>query len=536
MARSANFRFACRRRRRAAALAAVALAGTALVPLYADDATLQNNLQRSRVDGRAQLVPAPIVLPDLGDPASSDLTPAAEREAGERVMREIRRDPDYLPDELLSDYLNTVGGRLVAAAKRARISGAAITFDNGYQLFGVRDRSINAFALPGGYIGVHTGLLAATDNEAELASVLAHEIGHVTQRHIARMVGAQQRNGMIAAATLLLGLLAATRSPDAAQALIIGGQALAVDNQLSFSRGAEREADRVGFQILDAAGYDVNAMARFFERLQRANALREAGAPGYLRTHPLTQERIAEIEDRARMTVRRVPPVSSDFALMRVRAQVLQMTTQGDWTMLRAQFETQRARATSPLATAAAEYGIALASQRLDDAPRAMRALEAARAALPDTTGVSAAAFDLLAVELALAQRQYPQALRLSALALQRQPTSRAALVVRIRTLLAAGQPAPAAELATQQTRRDPLYPSWWNLLAQADAALGQRAGQHRALAEDYALQGAWGAALDQLRLARAAGDADFYQLSEIDVRERQFKQSQLDERSAQKR
>ncbi len=229
-------------------------------------------------------------LPDLGDPSTASLSPDMERRLGDRIMRDIRRDTDYVSDPLLNDYLNALGYRLVQAARRQNVAGSngEGTFATGFELFGVRDRSINAFALPGGYIGVHTGLLVQSETESELASVLGHEIGHVMQRHIARGIPKQDESMWIALASMVLAGLAATKSGDAAAALAMGGQGAAVANQLSFSRGAEREADRVGFQIMTAAGFDPQGMPDFFSRLQRVTGISDNSIPAYVRTHPLT--------------------------------------------------------------------------------------------------------------------------------------------------------------------------------------------------------------------------------------------------------
>ena len=176
-------------------------------------------------------------------PAQQELVAGAERKIGDQIMAQIRRDPDYLDDPESTEYLNHLGYQLVSVS-------AARSQD--FQFFLVRDPMINAFALPGGFIGVHIGLIAITRHESELAGVLAHEIGHVSQRHIARMLGSQKESMAIQIGALLLAILAAraggSSGGDLAQAAIIGGQAAAMQQQLNFSRDAEREADRVGFR------------------------------------------------------------------------------------------------------------------------------------------------------------------------------------------------------------------------------------------------------------------------------------------------
>jgi predicted Zn-dependent protease len=212
-----------------------------------------------------------LVIPDMGDPGADVLSTLDERKIGERIMHEIRRDPDYLNDWPIYDFLNAMERRLLQAAKKQQLGGANAqgSAAYSYEIFAVRDPSINAFALPGGFIGFHTGLLVAAETESEVASVMGHETGHVLQRHIARSLDKQGTNSIIALAGLVLGALAASRNPQAAAGLIQGGQAYAIQSQLSYSRDAEREADRVGFQILDASDYDVNGAPAFFQRLQK---------------------------------------------------------------------------------------------------------------------------------------------------------------------------------------------------------------------------------------------------------------------------
>ena len=182
-------------------------------------------------------------------------------------MREVRRDPAYLDDPVLQEYLLSIWQPLVAAARQQGDITPDIEANFAWEAFLVRDRSVNAFALPGGFVGVHLALIALTGAADELASVLAHELTHVTQRHIARSVTASSRQSLLALAGMIVGLIAASRanSPDAAQAAIMGSQAAAIQGQLNFSRDMEREADRIGMSVLGQAGFAPSGMARMFE-------------------------------------------------------------------------------------------------------------------------------------------------------------------------------------------------------------------------------------------------------------------------------
>ncbi|XOD05131.1 M48 family metalloprotease [Burkholderia sp. 22PA0099] len=489
-------------------------------------------------------------LPDLGDGSGGALTPQAERRLGERVMREVRRDPDYLDDWLVRDYLDTVAAKLSAAAAAQFIGGERPDFD----LFPMRDPQINAFSLPGGFIGVNSGLVIMTRTESELASVLGHEMGHVLQRHIARMIGANEKSGYAALASMLVGVLAGVlaRSGDLGSAIALGGQAYLVDNQLRFSRGAEREADRVGFQLLAGAGYDPYGMPGFFERLDRST-MGDAGVPEYVRTHPLTTDRIADMDDRARRAPYRQPRQSAEYALVRARLRILQPHTPSD---IAAEVRRMRGELDDRVApnVAANWYGIALGQMLLGNLDDADRALAAARerfetvqrdegavaAAMPNSSSASNASnapstpsLDVLAAEIARRAGRTVDAVRLAQRAQQRWPGSHAAIVVHLQALVAAKRFGEAQALAQRQADADPRQPDWWAWLAQAAQGNGDAILRRRAQAEKLALDGAWPSAIRQLREARDDKAVSFYEQSIITARlhdfERRYKEEQDD-------
>ncbi len=240
-------------------------------------------------------------LPALGDSDSADFSVGAERKIGDEIMREIRIDPDYMDDPLLLEYVESIWEPLVAAARRLGNITADIDQRFSWQPFLVRDPSVNAFALPGGFVGVHLGLIAITASRDELASVLGHEMSHVSQRHIARSITGNSRRSLVSLAALIIGLLAASRSnsPDAINAVVTGTQAATLQGQLNFSRDMEREADRIGSQVMTAGGFAPGGMAAMFEKMDASTRLNDFGGFPYLRTHPLTVERIGEARSRA---------------------------------------------------------------------------------------------------------------------------------------------------------------------------------------------------------------------------------------------
>lgn len=469
-------------------------------------------------------------LPSLGQSSAADLSPAMEHKLGERVMREIRADPDYLSDLLLSDYVNALGGKLVAATRKVGLDAS-----QSFEFFVVRDSGINAFSLPGGFIGINTGLIVATRTESELASVIGHETGHVLQHHIARMLGQQSQNSWIALGGMLLGLLAGigARSPDLGMGIAMGGQGLAVDRQLRFSRDAEREADRVGFQLLQAAGFDTYAMPTFFERLQRADSINEAGVPEYVRTHPLTTDRIADMLNRSRTAAYRQPVQSPEYAFVRARSLVLQQKSASDYAAIAdAQRTAIRTQTTSNVA--AAWYAVALAEFKQRRWVPAREALEKSRAAFGGT-GPGTPSLAVLASDIARLSGQPDEALRVAAQARAAFPLSQAADMAYADALVASQRIPDATKFLQAQVERYRSEPIWWRALAGALAAAGKRARQHEALAEQYALQGQWMAAVSQLKLAREAGDASFYEMSVIDARLHEFQRRYKDDKEDEK-
>ncbi len=443
-------------------------------------------------------------LPDLGDSASADLSPVAEQKIGAQIMRDIRwHDPAYLRDAEVEDYLNALGDRLVSAG-----AGAGLPFE----FFGVSDPSLNAFAMPGGKIGVHTGLIQAAQAESELAGVLSHEIAHVTQRHIARMVGQQGRTGMLMLASLLVAVLAAKSSAQVSQAAIMAGQAAGISSQLAYSRDFENEADRLGVQNLAAAGFDVRGMVSFFERLQKNSRLYENNAPAYLRTHPLTADRITEMEGRVMQMPYRQVPDSLDFQLVRAKLRVGERPSPELLGELEASTRRDGATVVGHYALARAYLGL----RRLADAEREMVAVRKLKPSSPMIDGLEA--------DLLLARGDHAGAARVFREGLERFPQSRRLFYGEARALIDAGRPAEALGLLKAEILTTPNNGVLWELRSLAESTLGLRLAQHRSLGELYAIQGNYAAAAEQLTLAQAAKDGDFFEHSAVDSRLREVR------------
>ena len=435
-------------------------------------------------------------LPDLG--SDSILTPQMERKLGEQIMREIRaQDPQYLDDPEISDYLAQLGSHLTGSRQD-------------FEFFAIRDQTINAFALPGGFVGVHTGLIATAETESELASVLAHEISHVTQRHIARMVVQQQQMQMPMMVALAAAILLGRSRPDLAIGAAAGAQAAGVQAQLSYSRDFEREADRIGIERLNEAGFDVHAMATFFERMQRANRVAEDSTmPGYFRTHPVTSERIADMQNKAASMPYRQHVDTPEFQLVRAKLRA----EQGDVRDVVQHFQTAL-REHRYVNESAARLGLAYALLRADRIPEAQAEVAKLR-----ELGMTSPMVEMLDARVKHAAKDVKGATELLAKARARYPAWRALTYAYIAGLQELGKNDEAIATTREALDRYPRDARVYGMQAKIYATLGKRLLQHQAQAEVYVLQGSLPAAIEQLTLARSAGDGDFYQLSVIDAR-----------------
>ncbi len=471
-------------------------------------------------------------LPSLGD--GSELPAASERRLGDRIAVSIFRDPDYIDDPVLGDYVQGIWQPLMNAARARGELSNELEERFAWNVMLVRDRSVNAFALPGGYLGVHTGLIAVVSSADELAAVMAHELSHVTQRHISRLMTQQQRQMPWVIGAMILGALAASKSPDAANVAIVGGQALAAQGQLNFSRDMEREADRVGFGVMVDAGFEASGVGGMFEKLQQASRLNDNGSFPYLRSHPLTTQRIAEARARLQMAP---PTVSSAVAghshlhaMMAARARVL--GNPGVDALRRMQAEGQRAMpaATSGSALSSALagslYGGAFAASRLREHAVA-RTLAARLKTLAATVPETSSAADLLAVEIDFEAGNIAQAAAASRFDAA---TSRAQLLVQARALLAAGRAAEVSDKLQTWVVTHPKDALAWQLLADAWGRQNQLSRAVRAEAESRFAQLDYPAALDRLKAAQellrsgreGAGQNMHIEASIVDTRTRQ--------------
>ena len=456
-------------------------------------------------------------LPNLGDGIEIPL--GVERRLGENIAREIYRDPDYIDDPVLGDYVQSFWQVLLNAARQRGELTPELEQQFAWEVTLIRDRSINAFALPGGYLGVHLGLISAVSNGGELASVLAHELSHVTQRHIARMMSQQGRQGPMVIGAMILGMLAASRTPSAsgmsaANAVLVGGQAAAIQSQLNFSRDMEREADRVGYGVMTDAGFEPQGFVTMFEKLQQAARLNDNGSFPYLRSHPMTTERIADAQARQQLLpARAAVPTTPLHAMMSARALVL---TNPGIDALRG-LSVQAASSTVTTAPlwrqAGILYAAAMAEMRQRDWANARRTL-ARLEALPLTEPAAQRVVLLFKAELALQSGEAIQAVNLlstktSVINIHDRASRLLLAQSRVATQLPA-QGKLAADDLVMWVNRMPRDANAWLYLSAAYELQGDTLHAIRAQAEARAAELDYAAALDRFKAAQAVA----YQLA----------------------
>jgi predicted Zn-dependent protease len=466
-------------------------------------------------------------LPDLGDVSQATITPHQERQIGLQIMRQIRADPSYLDDPEIASYLSNLGHKLIANSDETSVSQS-------FEFFAVQDPSINAFALPGGFMGFNSGLIIAAQSESELAAVMSHEIAHVTQKHLARMIAGQKLDWIKSIAALAVAIIASRSNSQAGQAVLVASQASMIQSKLDFTRKHEKEADRIGLSILLDAGFDPQGMPAFFERLQRAGRFHENGAPSYLRTHPITYERIADIQNRTREMPYRQVPDSIDFLLVRAKLRAMQGKPHEAAVQFKARLDEKR------YANEAVErYGYILAllrnkknKQASDELARLYQMLQTGPSAsvltdhllgkmirVEHKNVIAGAMIETLSASVKLANGQMTEAFNTYKNALKIYPQHRALIQGYTQALIQNEQTETALEFINKQLQHIQNDVRLFNLQAQCYALLGDKMLQHRALAESYMLKGHYAGAIDQLKTALQNSNGNFYQLSSIEAR-----------------
>ncbi|MCP5143309.1 MAG: M48 family metallopeptidase [Gammaproteobacteria bacterium] len=442
-----------------------------------------------------------IELPDIGDSAGSIISPQQERMLGSESMRQIRREAPVIDDTEVEDYIRSLGGKIADQAD----------FYLPINFFMIKQNDINAFAVPGGYVGVNSGLLLNSRSESEVASVLAHEVVHLTQRHTVRSIEAQGRTAIPALIAMLGAIALAAASPEAGQAAIVGVQAAQQQYAINFTRGNEQEADRIGIQLLYDAGFDPMAMPEFFQKLQLANRYTDmTNVPEYLLTHPVTNNRIAEARDRAERLPRVQVESSKAYHLTWAKLKVLT----ADNPLQARQYYEAILRSGDYEDRDVALYGLALgqaAAANYDDA----------RATLTDLIrrNPDQIAYRLAAADLEMRAGNVLYATDLYRIAYELAPDSRAALYGVATTLTLTDHAEEAREIMREKGFRDEDDPRYFRVLADAEVRAGREADGRFSMAEYYYRIGEYQLAMRQLDLAQQANGLTNYQTQRIRAR-----------------
>ncbi|WP_462402952.1 M48 family metallopeptidase [Pseudomonas sp. Marseille-QA0332] len=442
-------------------------------------------------------------LPALGDASSAIVSPQQEHQLGRAWLSLLRGNVRQLSDPQLKDYVETTVYRLAETSQLQ---------DRRLEFILIDSRELNAFAAPGGIVGVNGGLFLNAQTEGEYASVLAHELAHLSQRHFARGVEAQQRMQLPMMAALLAGIvLAASGGGDAGMGVIAGTQAAALQEQRRFSRQNEQEADRIGIQNLEKAGYDPRNMPTMFERLMRQYRY-DAKPPEFLLTHPVTESRIADTRNRAEQAPKGGVEDSLRYQLIRARVALNYEGTPG---LAAKRF---RAQLDENPQIDAARYGLAIAQVKGGQLNEARQNLKALLAKAPDDI-----TYNLAQIELEIANNRLADAQQRIERLRGLYPGNYPLKQLRADLLVKQNRPAEAEKVLDDLLKSRPDDPDVWYDMAEVRGLAGNTIGLHQARAEYFALVGDFDQAIQQLDFAKRRAGGNFQLASRIDARQREM-------------
>lgn len=440
-------------------------------------------------------------LPNLGDAAGQVISPKQDKELGAYFMRQVRQAGMVLDDVETTSYLEALGHKLAIHSENP---GYGFTF------FMVNDASINAFAGPGGYIGANVGLFLAAESESELAGVMAHEIAHVTQRHLARAFEAQERMSLPTTAAILAAILiGATADPSAGAAALTAASAAGMQRQINFTRANEKEADRVGIQTLADAGFDPYGMPAFFERLQKNSKLYGTRPPEFLSTHPVTTNRISEATSRAETYPKVKEYTSLDFLLLQAKLRVNNFENPKQVLA-----DVRRYEGKAGGRTPVEQYEFALLLSKNEQYNEALPIMQKLQKSDPDRI-----TYRLALTRILRASKQEREALDIYKDTLDLYPGELTVILPYATTLMAAGQSDRAYNLLTEVTSDNQADPQIYKLLAQAAEATGHKVHTHTAMSQYYFLNGYTNQAIEQLKLAEKSPGLSSYQTERLQAR-----------------
>ena len=444
-----------------------------------------------------------IVLPDIGDNAGN-ISPAEEYRTGKAVIRNIRRAGGVLDDPLIQGYLNELGYRLVASSETQQL----------FHFFLINDSSINAFALPGGFIGINAGLILATKSESELAGVMAHEIAHITQRHHARQYE-QGSNNIPIIAALIAAMILGSQDSDVGQAALVSVAAGTAQKQINFTRENEKEADRIGINLLINAEFNPHGMAAFFDTMDKQSRLYGDSIPEFLRSHPVNTARITDAKNRANQYPDGLTTNSTAYYLLHTRLKVLASdnkdTLLKDFSSMlkRGNYENKEAT----------RYGYALALQANKKYTQALRQTRILLKKNPELI-----AYNILKAQIETDAQRYTAAIKTFQKLLNVYPGNNTINLYYAATLLKAKKIKLAHKILQAQISQSTKIPELYRLLSEAQAKLNKPANSHQSLAEYYYLLGQTHDAVKQLEIGLKVPKIDFYLTSRLEARLKEFK------------
>ncbi len=440
-------------------------------------------------------------LPDLGGQGRSGLTAAEEYRTGASVLRNIRRAGLVVDDPILTDYLNEIGYRLLSHQDHGETK---------FTFFLVNDKAINAFALPGGFIGINYGLFTQTDTESELASVFAHEIAHVTQRHYARAFDVGPTSSLPILAALIAAIVLGGNNNNVASAALATVAASQASRQINFTRHNEQEADRIGIQVLSDSGFNPERMATFFEKLERESRTYGLNIPEFLRTHPVSISRISDAKGRARHLPKTKDKDSLSYLLMRQR--IVALASHDKRSNLTNYEQALKDKQGQELV--AIRYGYVLSLLRLQRPNKARQQIDILIKAYPIRI-----AFLLAQAEVEIEAKKPERAIRIYQHALKLYPNNESILHDYVQLLVKQKQYPLALTTLNVFLKKSPRNPVFYKYLAKTLAALNQPAESHEALAEYYYQIGQFHQAVDQITIALKTSKNNFYSTSRLEAK-----------------
>ena len=444
-------------------------------------------------------------LPEIGVVASDAISLDKEMIVGDAVMRQMRGQSPVISDPVLDEYLQDVGNRLVVHADNAKFP---------FEFFWVNNDAINAFAFFGGHIGVHTGLMRRAENESELASVLAHEISHVTQRHIARRMQAQQRSSPLALASLIGGVLIAMANPEAGIAAMQAGTAASAQLQIDYTRSNEQEADRIGIAMLARAGFDPSAAASFFSTMAEEYRM-VSRPPARLLTHPLTETRIADARNRAGDYPRRYLPINKQFELAKARIKA-RYSFKADYVV--EYFEAAVAQDVQR-SKEASLYGLALAYMRAEKIEKAKDIMDELIAKDRGNLFYLDAMTDIY-----ISQGEPLKAVEMLRPHVTHNPRNQVLALNQANAYISANKYEEAVSLLKDFLLVKKDYQLAHQLMSEAYQKSKRFSQMHQSKAEVYALYGAYNRAVDELQYAYNFAGDDHLEKQRIRARIKQFR------------